>query len=283
MPVLIAQFLDLSKKRRKKIIHPAFNQLSVPRESHITHSWSIPCLIRADLARLSRPTQRLFGVVRQSSSKKKKRKKKKTANNRRVRGVSFLSLIQAGETQKKHKYYSHSFDKRFSIWKPLASWNNVEETNWEKSFFPFFPQNQLVFKPKRKNNHVYIKYCTFLIDIFPIISVRRSGSLLLFTVWFALNKRRCCCCCCWSTFPSESLRGGRSWKWNLVPVKLNIAIRMSEQMCAMKIAVLRRLLFIMFFGVIFFPFSWAAQEYNSEDGQRIKMEFWRLIKREAAK
>lgn len=127
------------------------------------------------------------------------------------------------------------------------------QTERRAFFFLSFHKINLYLNQKEKTITYTLNIALFLIDIFPIISVRRSGSLLLFTVWFALNKRRCCCCC-WSTFPSESLRGGRSWKWNLAPVKFNIAIRMSEQMCAMKIAVLRRLLFIMFFLGLFFPF-----------------------------
>lgn len=79
---LVAQFLNLSKKRKKK----SFTQLSTSSRCHVRVTLRtadpFPASLEPIWLDLADPTQRLFGVERQSSSKKKKRKKKKTANNR---------------------------------------------------------------------------------------------------------------------------------------------------------------------------------------------------------
>lgn len=145
----------------------------------------------------------------------------------------------------------------------------------KSSFFFLSTKILLLFKQTKKKS-----IALFFIDIFSKILLRPQRIAATFHgLIFALN-------CCSFTFPSKSLKEETMWKWKLAPVKFNIAIRMSEQMCAMKSIVLRRHLFLFFFYhatflmVFFSPFlrGWAVIW-----PVRIKMGFCWQIKREASK
>lgn len=105
----------LKQKKKRK----SFTQLSTSSRCHVRVTLRTADPFPASLEPIWLDlADRLKDYLASCSSplqKKKRKEEKNSQQQRRVRGGFFLSLIQAGETQKKHKYYSHSFDKCFSI------------------------------------------------------------------------------------------------------------------------------------------------------------------------